>query len=296
MEFAIECSCASCDHAAFTIRINQVIEELTVSYPAIGWFGEARVTHSEKFFWQANNYVEMFGFIVSCGLLKRATDSHLKWIMRRLYYDTKLNEFDGLEEDENGQDVYAGVIAPVENDHWETAYDDTDNLTKATMRLGSVREIIYPIEIVNGSDINACALLKECKIQITYAASRLTEGEIAFIIGHEEAHLDMRHITKMKDLFSEADLEMDKIIKDKSRGTISKALHMIFVGATAIAATPLISKECEIACDLAAKKRMQEAGYGQDDILRFLKRLGTYQGTYFSSHPAPQFRVKMLED
>jgi Zn-dependent protease with chaperone function len=166
------------------------------------------------------------------------------------------------------------------------------------MRLGSVREIIYPIEIVNGRDINAVALSSPegCKIQITSAASRLAEGEIAFIIGHEEAHLDRRHINKEKDLFNATDLKMDEIANDRSMGVLSRALRMVFTGIATFAAVPPISRELELECDMAAKIRMLEAGYDQNDVLRLLKRAGYRQGSYFDLHPTPQFRLKMLKD
>lgn len=289
MEFEIECPCESCNREEFISRLRGIIQELAQDYPAIAWFGEARVIHSPDVFWKANNYESMFAFIVSCGVIKSTQDEDLKRIMIRLYYDSGINCFDDNPDDyaeEKGE-------AEVEDDPG----DEYDNLTKAIMRLETVREIKYPIEIVPSGEINAHALLKEGKIQITSAATeRLFECELAFIIAHERAHLDKRETAPIIGFIDSADAKVSEIIQAKDVGIIPKALGILFIGAATIAAVPLFNKKLELDCDYAAKEWMIEAGYSQDEVESFFIRFGSSEESYFSSHPTGKYRRRRLED
>lgn len=172
-----------------------------------------------------------------------------------------------------------------------------DNFSRAKMRLERVRKIKYPIEIIEDLNIGKCAAY-EGKIRITTSAiENLSEEELAFIIAHEEAHLDKKHGEKKLEYINSCIKEIDDVVYDEKYGFFSKLLGIVFLGGVSVMVSPLKSKRHEIEADLEAKKRMIEAGYSQEDVTKFLDRIGgSSSERYFSSHPTNQLRKNMLKE
>jgi hypothetical protein len=292
MEFILECNCENSDGCDLSERIANAIEELEDGYPSIVDFDDVIIVDSKKFFWNGHISDTGYSFEISCGVLKRATDSHLKWIIRRLYFDTELNVRDDIdeydeacEEDEDGTE---------EDSDWQREYRNADNLTRATMRLERANAIQYTIEIIESNDINAYAL-PDGRIQITSAAvNNLSETELAFIIGHEEAHQKKHHYQQRVGAAMAISAGMEQIIEDEKMGNFRKVASVVALGAVAVAAAPLISKAHELEADLDARDRMIEAGYDESSTTDLLDSFGSRQGVYFSTHPTPQFRKKII--
>jgi Zn-dependent protease with chaperone function len=304
MQTIVKCDCQYKGNCKFVRKLHAAIYGLEDDYPSITEFDKIIVVRSRKKFW---NELSDDGdsFLVSCGLLKNEFDD-LQWALTRIYFNLGMNEYDDIEnEDECVGDCQNDSIESCEDCHCGESCcrrcsgeedDDRDNLTRAVDRLESVSKIKYPIEIVENSEINAYAL-PEGKIQITSAAvNNLSEEELAFIIGHEEAHIDKRHGKQKMDLAEQISNGVKEIAKDEEIGGFKKFVGIVAIGAATIAVAPLINKACELAADSEAKKRMTEAGYSEEDAAKFFDRIGEYRGKYFSTHPTPQFRKKIIKD
>lgn len=285
MEFVMKCNCKFRDNCKYIARVEEAVEELEDDYPSITEFDDAIIVGSKKFFWDGDISETDYSFKLSCGVLQRASDNHLKWIMKRLYFDTRLNERDDIWEDD-------------EEDDGDGDCDDNDggdNLTRAINRLSRAKGIEYSIEIIEDSEINAYAL-PEGKIKITSAAvEQLSEEEIAFLIGHEEAHIDGKHGQAKMEYLKACAEGFEQIFKDKKSGFFKKALKTAGLAGLTVAGLPLVSKACEVVADLEGQKRIKDAGYDEEDAGNFFDRIGPREGRYFSTHPTPQFRKKLLK-
>lgn len=318
MRTIMKCKCQFRGKCRYVKKLHAAIYKLEDEYPSITEFDEIIVVQSEESFWDDQLPDAGDSFEVSCGLLKDSSFEHLQWVVTRIYFNLELNNYDEIEdENECTGDCQNDNVASCddcrcgeeccrrcsgedeendeENEGSEDEYEDADNLTRAKMRLENVRSIKYPIEIIDDDDINACAL-PEGKIQITSAAvANLSEAELAFLIGHEEAHIDKQHSQKKTEFLDECKKGFEVLAEDKEMGGLKKVVSAMAIGVVTIAGAPLVSKVHEIEADVEAKERMIKAGYSEEDATKFFDRLGSYRGRYFSTHPTPQFRKKIIE-
>lgn len=287
MQFIIKCDCNRKDDCGYIERITEAIESLEEDYPSIVDFDDVIIVKSKKFLWNGHISENDYSCMLSCGVLEEASDEHLRWIMRRLYFDTELNARDEIEDD--GDDEYS-------DDEEDEGGDDMNNLERALARLNESREIEYPIEVISDTQISACAT-GSGKIKISSGAvNRLSEEELAFIIAHEEAHLKKMHIQTEVELVRSVGKTATDIAKDKDYGIFKRVMGVVAVTALAVVTAPLVSKLSEIEADADAKKRMLDAGYSEKDVLRFFEQNASQQkGSYFSSHPTASTRLTMLK-
>ncbi len=312
MQTTVKCQCRFLGRCKFIKKLHAAVYQLEDEYPSITQFDKIIVVQSKKSFWNDQLDGSDNSFMISCGQLKKSSFEHLQWIVARIYFNLEMNNYDGIEDDDEcAGDCQNESVTDCDDcrcssncceacreegrEYGAEEDSDADNLTRAINRLESVRKIKYSIEIVDDNNINAYAL-PEGKIQITSAAvENLSEEELAFLIGHEEAHIDKQHRRQKIDLANQVQNGFEEIAKDGETGGFKKVVSILAIGATAIVAAPLISKACELQADSEAKKRIAEAGYSEEDATKFFERLGSYRGKYFSTHPTPQFRKKILE-
>lgn len=294
MEFVIKCACDFSDDCMYIERITEAIEYWEDEYPSISDFDDIIIVSSDKFLWNGNISDSDYSCMISCGVLKNTSDDHLRWIIKRLYFDTELNNLDEIDDD--GDDEYSND-EDAEDDEYsdDEETEDMSNLEMALMRLNRIKPIDYDVEIINSDRINAFAT-HDGKIQITSAAANsLPEEELAFMIAHEESHLDKEHRKKEVEMINSVGKTAGDIMKIENTGLFKRVLGVATVAVAAIGMAPLVLKGHEIQADVNAKERMLDAGYSEEDVLRFFKEHETSSGGYFSTHPTSHTRIKMLK-
>jgi hypothetical protein len=298
MDINYDCDCRYRENCRYVKKLEEAIEELEFDYASIGMFDYIEIDPSNKRFWNGDISESEYCFRVSCGLLKNYSFDHLKWVATRMYFQNKLNELDEIYEEDEERDPEDSWEE--DEDEWEASeWDDdgdVDNLTRAISRLGQKGEKIkYPVEIIQSNDINGFANSETGKIQITSAAiDSLSEEEIAFILAHEEAHLDRKHAQAKQELSSLTEKHMKEVLSDEKTGLVKKIVGAAALTTVAVAAGVATSKLLELDADIEAQRRMKEAGYSHDDTLKFTERLDQ-RGNLISTHPSGKTRKKMLE-
>lgn len=296
MKTTVKCDCQYKSNCKHVEKLQSATYQMKNENPSLKEFNEIVIVQSDEPYshykrWQNPRSGDRDSFEISCPALKRLSFDELKKLLIEQKTDNPgINNNDGSEKEDERAGEYE------EDASEEDADSNADNLTRAINRLESVSKIRYPIEIVDSEEINAYAL-PGGKIQITSAAAKnLSEAELAFLIAHEEAHIDRHHSLKKNVFASFCKAGIKQIAKAKQLGGLKKIVSMIAAETAAIAALPLIDKGHELGADLVAKRRMTEAGYSEEDAAKFFDRVEEYRGKYFSAHPTPQFRKKFLEE
>lgn len=310
MEIICECECEYQGQCQYFDDLENAINSLEEEYPSITLFEYVKIDPSEECFWDADISEDEYAFLISCGLLESSSFSHLKWVLTRVYFEAGLDNYDddiedGCSGDCQDEDVPCDEcgcsdcckVCDYASDSEEGEWDETDNLTRAMRQLGqNGKHIQYPIEIIQSDEINALADSESRKIKITSAAvNSLSEEEVAFILSHEEAHLDRKHAEAQKEVSSLIGKQIKEVFNDEKTGFFKKVIEAVAVTTVGVAAGVATSKLLELDADGEAQKRMKEAGYSHDDTLKFAKRREYQPGKLISSHPSWKNRKKMLE-
>lgn len=176
------------------------------------------------------------------------------------------------EEGDNGDDVFLTPAAKIET-------------------IQKILEIDKPITIINSNQINAYADGDE-RIYITSAAVDLLDlDEIAFGLAHEDGHIALQHIKQRQEL-------VDKIARavksswQESGGFWQKLLDTIKIGAVGFVASVGLDQIQEIQADIAAQKKLDKVGYGQDGGEKFFTRI---DNGFSLGHPSSKARKEIIK-
>lgn len=165
---------------------------------------------------------------------------------------------------------------------------------------------------IEGQRIQAAAY-PDNKIKVTRElASRMTDDELAFIIGHEYAHVEQEHIAKQvasraakRVALRQSLSELDDHLKQKGSGKIKRAATHLLCGALGEAGVALTgqmeSQHYETKADERAIELATAAGYNPEASVTAYEKLhgGRVPEVGFvqsitSSHPAPRTRHEHL--
>lgn len=158
----------------------------------------------------------------------------------------------------------------------------------------------YTFKVVDVADINAFAL-PGGPLYInrgTVEAAR-TEGELAGVIAHEIAHVDLRHGTRQASKAVMAQLGL-QLLGGLIGGSASTKEIINSVGGFGLNTLFLkYSRAAETDADILGSQIMARAGYPPKEMASFFQLLEQQSGRrtqdFFSAHPTPQRRRERIE-
>jgi len=175
---------------------------------------------------------------------------------------------------------------------------DTELVSEIGRRLGACvrnRLLRFKVEVVPAASPTAMALPGGF-IFVGVSLLDLCErqpDELAFVIGHEMAHVIRGHA--FDRITSRVGLDVLSSIL--SRGALSPWLRQ--TGLRLLQSAH--SQECELEADELGARLAEAAGYDPGGAVRLLRRLQTLRGTpqgvgeYFASHPAAAERIAQIQ-
>jgi hypothetical protein len=200
------------------------------------------------------------------------------------------------------QDVQLGRQAASEIERQMRMVNDpavqnwVDSLGRRLASHTTMPNLPWRFRVVNSSDVNAFALpggfiyFNRGLIDITD-----DESEIAGVMGHEMAHVTLRHGTNQ---LSKAMLYQAPLAVLGSAGGAVGALSQIG-GAGLSLAFLKFSRDAEKQADILGAQTMTKAGYdprGMITVFQRLDKLGAGRGPQFlSDHPNPDKRIERIE-
>lgn len=150
------------------------------------------------------------------------------------------------------------------------------------------------IKTIDKNFINGYTNGKE--IMITSGALELlSEEELAFVLGHEQAHIEKNHVGQSKALIEEAFILIENIATDKNTGFLKKVLKIGGTGILSVAAFSAQSHLHELEADKKAKEKLKDAGYPDNAGSDFMDRFDTPNQSFSLTHPSPGFRKRKLK-
>ncbi len=164
----------------------------------------------------------------------------------------------------------------------------------------------YQFKVVNVSDINAFALPGGFMyVNRGLIEAARSEAELAGVMGHELAHVALRHGTNQvsKAYLAQGGLGIASIFLGGGRGSSSLGQIVNAAGGFGVNAVFLkFSRNAERQADLVGAQTMAKSGYDPMAMASFFdllaEKAGRNQGgleTFFSTHPAPENRSARIE-
>lgn len=207
----------------------------------------------------------------------------------------------GLEKD-IGQNSYQKIVA--ERRVKRLPEEDEQLLNGIFDRLVATcnrkNELEYSLTVVEDNTINAFALPGGYIFAHTGLLNYVqSEGELAGVLAHEIAHVDLSHGMKTLGRQLGFSLLWQLVMGNHSPEQIAK------IGAIAINLTQLgYGREAEFEADRHGVIFMSKAGYSKKEFLNFWRRLQEESGEgkdpaflqIFSTHPPTSERIKRIEE
>lgn len=168
-----------------------------------------------------------------------------------------------------------------------------DKLANAVARLEANSDTKYKVEIRDSSKVGAEANAASGTIIVSSAAAEsLSEEALAFIVAHEQAHLDRTHVDSFNEVTTKVIEGVANALNQKDKGAVRRVAEPVFVGVAGAVASSTIRQMAELDADGQAKGAMQRAHFSADEIGRVFDRLP--EGGDFS-HPSTSTRRKAIE-
>jgi metalloendopeptidase OMA1, mitochondrial len=169
-------------------------------------------------------------------------------------------------------------------------------------RIAKIAEIQSDLRIVPGVALNALAVYRPATIVITTSMLRLVgddESMLAAILGHEFAHLALRHSARKAVRATQharvgivTGRQIAVEVGDASQA--QKAAQLVFLLLQAE-----FSREQETEADRIGTRFIARAGYDPDGTIRLLKTMSALVGSrptrYLDTHPGLEERVSQAE-
>jgi beta-barrel assembly-enhancing protease len=160
----------------------------------------------------------------------------------------------------------------------------------------------YSFDVANYREINAFALPGgPIWLHRGLIDAAQNEAQLAGVIAHEVAHIAERHAAEQftKGTFANVGLGLLGAVLGEGRGA---QIAQLGAGFAANATMMKFSRDAEREADRKALLYMKRAGYDPRGMVEFLQVLRQRQGrdprsvqVFFSSHPAPAERVRLLQ-
>jgi len=150
------------------------------------------------------------------------------------------------------------------------------------------------IKVVKDRDVNG--FTDGNRVLITSGAvENLSEEELAFLLGHEQAHIDADHVEKTRKLFHKKIDDIKNVANDKKTGFFKKTLNVL--GETVLGALEIsaINHQQELEADKKAQEKIKEAGYSGAGGRDLMDRFDIPDRGISLTHPHPKTRKKKMQ-
>jgi beta-barrel assembly-enhancing protease len=192
---------------------------------------------------------------------------------------------------------------PILDDQSIEAY--VDRIGKRLAAVAPGPKYPYQFKVVNASDINAFALPGGyLYVNRGLIEAAKNEGQLAGVIGHEIAHVALRHGTSQasKAYLAQAGLGILGGLVGKDDRSTEQTIAV--VGGFGLNTLFLkFSRKAEEQADITGAQMMAAAGFDPADMVDFFEILAGEQGRdpgkveqFFSSHPAPANRAARINE
>jgi predicted Zn-dependent protease len=160
----------------------------------------------------------------------------------------------------------------------------------------------FSFKVVNDPSINAFALPGgPMFIQTGLIAAADNEGQVAGVMGHEMAHVILRHGTNQASKANLIQLPLALAGGMVGEGGMMGTLAQLGIGLGANSVLMKFSRNAESDADLLGARLLHAAGYNPVELARFFEKLEAQSGKgsaltqFFASHPNPGNRVKNIQ-
>ncbi len=161
----------------------------------------------------------------------------------------------------------------------------------------------FTFKVVNEPSINAFALPGgPMYIQTGLIAAADSEAQVAGVMGHEMAHVILRHGTNQASKANLLQLPAALAGGMFDQGGMLGTLTQMGVGLGLNSVLMKFSRGAESDADLLGARLLHAAGYNPVELARFFEKLESESGpgnavtNFFASHPNPGNRVKAIQD
>jgi beta-barrel assembly-enhancing protease len=160
----------------------------------------------------------------------------------------------------------------------------------------------FTFKVINDPSINAFALPGgPMFIQTGLIAAADNEGQVAGVMGHEMAHVILRHGTNQASKANLIQLPLALAGGMVGDGSMLGSLAQLGIGLGANSVLMKFSRNAESDADLLGARLLHAAGYNPVELARFFEKLEAQSGKgsavtqFFASHPNPGNRVKNIQ-
>jgi predicted Zn-dependent protease len=160
----------------------------------------------------------------------------------------------------------------------------------------------YSFRLVHDKTINAFALPGgPTYVHTGLILAAENEAQLAGVMAHEISHVALRHGTNQASKAMGVQLIAGLIGAGIGGEGVLGQLAQVGIGFGANTVLLKYSREAERQADLLGARLMSRAGYNPIEMARFFEKLEAEGGSsrapeFFSSHPNPGNRVKLVED
>lgn len=157
----------------------------------------------------------------------------------------------------------------------------------------------YTFRVVNQKDINAFALPGGPIYVNTGTIAAATEAELAGVMGHEIAHVVMRHSTRQASRQTKASIPLAILsgVLGASVGGWAGSLAQMGISIGAGSVFTKYSRDAETEADMVGAQIIYDTGYDPQAMVTFFQKLKEQQGggggpSFLASHPDPGNRAR----
>lgn len=190
---------------------------------------------------------------------------------------------------------------PILDDELATRYISQLGMNLA--RKSTMPDLPWQFKLVNSSDVNAFALPGGfIYVNRGLIEAAETEGQLVGVLGHELAHVTLRHGTNQlsKAVLAQGGLAILGGSLGSGWGAVAARLGAEFVVGTLFLK---FGRTAETQADIIGTQLMAAAGYDPSQMAKMFELLGRLRDKepgrleeFFSSHPNPGNRVKRVND
>lgn len=181
-----------------------------------------------------------------------------------------------------------------------TAY--VNRIGNRLVKQGGIEGFPYTFKVVNDDSINAFALPGgPMYVHAGLIKAAENEAQLAGVLAHELSHVYLRHGTNQASKANGLQI-IAMLGGQMAGGGLAGTLANLGIGLGANSVLMKFSRGAESDADLMGMHILARSGYNPIEMARFFEKLQAGSGKssklqdFFSSHPNPGNRVKMVED
>ena len=188
---------------------------------------------------------------------------------------------------------------PVVRDEQLQSY--IENIGRKLVSTGLAGDYPYTFKVINDKSINAFALPGgPTFVHTGLIASADNEAQLAGVMGHEIAHVALRHGTNQASKANLIQLPAMLAGAIVGNGSMLGQLAQLGIGIGANSVLLKYSRSAESDADILGARMMAKAGYNPVEAARFFEKLEAQGGRggpqFLQSHPNPGNRMKTIQE